>query len=635
MMVQSRYLDINLNDLLITTRTVQEEMYNQYLGGIGFNARWLFDLIPPGIDALGPENVLIISAGSLVGSNFPTASRTEASAKSPLSGRLGTSNSGMFFGYRLKASGYDGIILRGKAPHPVYILVENDRVEIKEASHLWGLDTFQVMDQIEEEYPGAQVALIGTAGENQVRYASLQNGRSDAWGRTGMGAVMGSKLLKAIVVKTTGRRAVIHDGATIKAINREASGAIKSSPFYGPFKKYGTMNASPVYSRFSALAAHNFTRGNLPEWKTEFDKKKVDELLVKHMACQACFIACGHLVEIKDGKYQGLKVKDMEITPIVTFGAQCGLNLEASIKASEICQRLGMDMVSTGSSVAMAIELYTEGLISVNDVGYQLSWGDEDAVFNLMEDIAQQKGFGKVLALGTREAGRIIGHPSYAMQVKGVEIPMIDPRGRWSTWSMGMLTNPRGGDHLRCRSIVENLRYNHHDAALMWEKFGMGEEEFSRLDMPDKLKQQTIDLTSDLVNIPLMSIWAEDLIQAYNSLGICIRPPVMNRVGPNLLTRAFNAMWGLEINESELMEAAERSFTLMKLFNIREGEKEEESRFPERFYQQVVSGQVLDPKQVERVLQAYYHGRGWDMQTGRPSREKLQQLGLECGEYLV
>ncbi len=623
-----KILEVNLTTGEVKDRELSPQFCQECLGGAGFNARIVYDEVPCGADPLGPENVLVFSVGTLVGSPFPTASRTEASAKSPITGLFGTSNSGMFFGLELKRCGYDGIVIKGRAGKPVYLLIEEDEVRILEASELWGRDAWETLDLLKSRHRDSQVALIGPAGENLVKFASIENGYYDAWARTGLGAVMGSKKLKAIVVK--GRK-IIKACETEKMfdIAQRARRLIESSPFFVPFKGYGSMNAAIPYGNFNALAAHNYTLGCLPDWTQEFGRSRVESFIRGNVACQACIIACGHWVEIKDGEYRGTRMKDMEVTPVVSFGSQVGLKLEAVVKACEIAQRMGMDMVSAAGVIAMAIELFQEGLLSREEVGYDIAFGDDKGVFRLMQDIAYRRGIGDVLAEGTKRAGRHFkGASDKAMQVKGLELPMIDPRGRWSTWTLGMLTNVRGGDHLRCRNPVENLRYNENRFEYEREKFGLGDRVYRELDMPAELKEQAIDMETDTVDIAVMSKWAEDLINLFNSVGVCIRPPVLHRIGPAILAEAYTAFTGLDMSGDELALAAERAWNLMKLFNLREGEKPEDSVFPRRFYEQKVKGKVLPEEKVRQVLRKYYGIRGWDPETGQPLPDKLRQLGI-------
>lgn len=622
-----KILEVDLSAHTIHSKQLEKELVQKYTGGIGFNARLLYDEIPAGADPLGKENRLIFSNGTLVGTPFPTASRTEASAKSPLTGLFGTSNSGAFFGTQLKSAGYEALLIKGAAEEPVYILIDDDQVEILDARHLWGKESWETVAILEEKHYGADVALIGPAGENLVRFASIENGRFDGWGRTGLGAVMGSKKLKAVVVK--GSQGVIPaDPMALLETVRKGQALIKSASSYMPFVEYGTMNATITYGKYHATSAHNFTLGTLPDWKEKAGRQIVDQYSNRHVACQSCIIACGHWVEIQEGKYAGLKMKDLEITPTTSFGATVGLQTEDIIKACELCQRYGVDMVSTSGVIAFAIELFKQGIIDENDVGFTLDFGDEIGAFRLLEDIVKRNGIGDILAEGVKRASEHFARADrYAIHVKGLEIPMIDPRGRWSTWTMGMLTNIRGGDHLRCRNPVENLRHNENEHEYMKERFGHRQSMYDRLDMPPEQKEKAIDLQNDTVDIAEMSKWAEDLINLFNSAGICIRPPVMEKVGPQVIAEACTACTGIEFTPAGLMENAERTWNLIKLFNLREGETIAESKFPRRFYEEAAGGQPLDEEKIQKVLEKYYEARGWDME-GRPDDNTLRRLRL-------
>ena len=625
-------LEVDLNNQAFHRTELTPEFCQDYLGGIGFNARIIYDAVPGGIDALSPDNVLVFGVGTMVGSTFPTASRTEVSAKSPMTGLFGTSNSGMFFGIQLKNAGFDALVVKGRTDKPVYLLIENGDVSIHDAGRLWGKDSWETLDILRKQYPGCEAALIGPAGEKLVRFACIENGYYDAWARTGLGAVMGSKNLKAVVVR--GNQGITPDNVEkFMELSWKARQLIESSPFFGPFKSYGSMNAAMPYGNFKALNAHNFSQGCLPDWKENFARPKVEELTFGHVACQSCIIACAHWVEIKEGKYKGLRMKDMEVTPTTSYGSGCGMSLEACVKAAEMSQRYGMDMVSTGGVIGMAIELFNRGIITTDDVGYELAFGDDDVILQLMDDIAHRRGLGQVLAEGALRAARQYedGEAS-AMHVKGLEIPMIDPRGRNSTWSFGILTNIRGGDHLRCRNPVENLRYNENKHEFQKERFGFDKKMYDALDMPDVLKSQAIDLENDTTDIAVMSRWAEDLINLFNSLGVCIRPPVEHRIGPTILAEAYTAFTGIKITPTELMQSAERCWNLIKLFNVREGEKPEDSKFPRRFYEQEVGGKKLNETQLQEVLRKYYIARGWDPLTGKPGGDKLQELRLNSAQ---
>ncbi|MEW6273813.1 MAG: aldehyde ferredoxin oxidoreductase family protein [Bacillota bacterium] len=631
-----KILDINLTTGEIKERPVEEDWPKRYLGGLGFNARILDREIPAGADPLGPENVLVFGVGVLVGTTVPTASRTEASALSPLTGLFGTANSGNFWGSELKFAGYDGLVIRGKASTPVYLWICDGRAEILPAEHLWGRDAWETVREIRRRYndEGIQIAAIGPAGENLVRFASIENGPADAWARTGLGAVMGSKKLKAVAVRGTGPVRVARKKEFLQAV-ADARRAIFSSPFYGPFSRFGTMLASLPYQEFGCLPGRNYRQGAIADWVETRSRKALPKYTNRGIACIACPIACAHWVEVNDGPYSGLRLKDMEVTPVIGFGAGCAIgSLPAVAKLTETCQRLGVDMVSAAAAVAFAMELFERGVLKEKELGFPLSWGDEKAALALLEMIAHRRGVGDILAEGTKRAARHFpGASPSTVEVKGLECFLIDPRARWSTWTLGYITNLRGGDHLRTRNPVENLRFNENPAPYLTEKFGFGEDMYERLDMPEHLKEEIFDPVTRDVNISKMSKWSEDLIAVYNALGMCIRPPVLHTVGPTLFSRLFSTLTGIEISPEEVMRAGERIWNLQKLFNLRHGEKPADSDYPPRFYEEPAgagpaAGRRLEREQVKRVLAEYYRARGWDAETGEPAPAKLAELGL-------
>ncbi|MQL50743.1 aldehyde ferredoxin oxidoreductase [Desulfofundulus thermobenzoicus] len=631
-----KILEIDLTTGRTKEWPVERQWAGEYLSGLGFNARFLFQEIGPGADPLGPENVLTFGVGVLVGTNVPTASRTEASALSPATGLFGTANSGNFWGSELKFAGFDGLVVRGKAPAPVYVWICDEKVSILPASHLWGRDAWETIRQIRRELGdrGIQVAAVGPAGENLVRFASIENGPFDAWARTGLGAVMGSKNLKAVAVRGRGPVRVARKKEFLAAVE-DTRQAILSSPFYGSFSRFGTMLATLPYQEFGALPGRNYRYGAIEGWEQTRSRKVMHKYTSRGVACIACPIACAHWVDVQDGPYAGLKLKDMEVTPVIGFGAGCDVNnLPAIALLTETCQRLGMDMVSAAAVVAFAMELYENGLLAERDMGFPLPWGDEGAIISLLEMIARRRGVGDILAEGVkRAAGHFPGARQYTAEVKGLECFLLDPRARWSTWTLGYITNVRGGDHLRTRNPVENLRYNDNPAPYFTEKFGFPDEMYDRLDMPEQLKREIFDPATKDVNIPRMSKWAEDLISVYNALGMCIRPPVLHTVGPTLFARLYSSLTGIDVTPEEIIRAGERIWNVQKLFNLRHGEGPADSDYPARFYDQPVAagpaaGRRLDRARVREVRREYYLARGWDKDTGVPGAEKLAELNL-------
>ncbi|MDP3386693.1 MAG: aldehyde ferredoxin oxidoreductase family protein [Eubacteriales bacterium] len=632
----SRFIEVDLNEQTIDILTIDERILKEYLGGAGLSAKFIYDRVPIGADPLGEENILCFSVGTFAGTGLPTACRVEASAKSPLTGLIGTSNSGNYWGAELVYAGYNGIIIRGRAKEPSYLSIINDQIGIIPAEKLWGLDSWDTMTLIRNELGDSdiQIASIGQAGENRVKYASIQNGPYDAWGRTGLGAVMGSKNLKAIAVRGTGSIRPKDEKTFLKEVESSLE-AIMASPFYDAFKEYGTMLATIPYYNFGALPGRNFQIGKPSGWMENRSRKVVKQYSNRGVACISCPIACAHWVEVKEGKYEGLSLKDMEVTPVIGFGAGCDINnIPAISKISEICQRFGLDMVSAASSIAFAMELFQRGLLKIEDIGFSLEWGDEDAVIKLLEKIAMREGIGAILAEGVKEASKqISGSEYYAMHVKGLEIPMIDPRGRWSTWSFGNLTNIRGGDHLRNRNPVENLRFNENRTPYKTEAFEFGQGMYDSFDMPEDVKENIFDKDIKQVDIAEMSKWSEDLISVYNSVGLCIRPPVLQSIGPSAIARLYSSFTGIEMTAEMIMKAGERIWNLQKLFNLREGEKPEDSLYPDRFFNEAQSDDVdnerkLDLIKVKEILDSYYETRGWKADSGIPTYDKLRELGL-------
>lgn len=632
-----KLLDINLTSGLMKERATMEFDPREYLSGVGFNARLLYREIPAGTDPLGPDNVLVFNAGVLAGTNVPTACRTEASALSPATGLFGTANSGNYWGSELKFAGYDGVIIRGKAPSPVYIYITNGQAVILPALGLWGKDAWDTIGELQKAHgdKDIQAAVIGQAGENLVHFASIENGPFDAWARTGLGAVMGSKNLKAIAVRGTGSVRVKDKGEFIRAVT-DTRKAITTSPFFGPFSKFGTMLVTLPYYDYGYLPGRNYQNGQPADWVETRSRKVLHKYSQRGIACISCPISCAHWVEVREGPYAGLKIKDMEVTPVIGFGAGCDINnLPAIAKLTEICQRYGMDMVSASSVLAFAMELYQRGLIEDKELGFSLPWGDEEAAFQLLNMVAHRRGLGNTLAEGTRRAAELIPNTKkYSMDIKGLECMLADPRGRWSTWTLGYITNVRGGDHLRTRNPVENLKHNENPVPYKTERFDFSEDMYDKLDMSEKLKKEIFDPINRDVNIPKMSKWSEDLISVYNSLGMCIRPPVLHTVGPTLLSRLYSSLTGINITTEEIMQAGERAWNLQKLFNIKHGEQPEDSDYPERFYEEPVSdgparGRKLDRAKVRQALTEYYAARGWDPETGTPTASKLRELGIE------
>ena len=608
-------------DLEKRTFALEEDdsLRKDYLGGLGINTKLLFDRVPTAADPLGPENVLIFGAGSLVGTMLPTACRSDVCAKSPLSGLFGSANAGGEWGAQLRFAGYDHLIFLGRATQPVYLLIDTAEMRLEPADEIWGKNVWEATDWLKDRHgKDFHVAAIGTAGEKLVRFASIQNDYFASWGRTGMGAVMGSKNLKAVVVR--GRNPIsVKDKKAFTQIRNEAFKRVKNDPSFGFIRRFGSMVVADPFNTLGALPGHNFTVGYMPDWeKTRGRKVFETQYKEKDVACFSCPIACVHWSRVKEeGPYQGYETRGLEVTFVMEFGAKLGLNKVPEIfKCVDLCNLHGMDVVSAAGAVAYLIDAYKNGAVSKDEIGLELDWGDFSSIYHLLEQIATRQGIGNVLAEGVRIAARELpGTESYAMHVNGVELPVRDPRAKMDVWSLGYLTNTRGGDSLRTRSPVEALLGKVLDHQT--EELGVDAEYIARLDMPEALKKEIFGDPPAGTNIPAMAVYSEDLITVINSVGFCIRPPVLRSLGPDFYARALNAAYGDNFDENSVLAAAKRIWDLQHAFNRREGESISSYQFPARFYKEPLPGKDKShlPLSREKVLdniREYMKIRKWE-----------------------
>ncbi|MEM1546550.1 MAG: aldehyde ferredoxin oxidoreductase family protein [Candidatus Methanomethylicia archaeon] len=616
------------------------EWCKDYIGGLGFNTKILWDLLSPNIDPLSPENIIVFSPGVFVGTSIPTASRCEASAKSPITERFGTSNSGLFWGFMLKASGIDILIVSGKAEKLSYISIIDGDIKICNADHLKGLNCWDTTDFLRRDYGDVEVASIGPAGENMVRFASIENNYYDAWGRCGLGAVLGSKNVKAIIVRGDNPIKIAnmkeYEEACIEAYSR-----ITSYPLFNLWRTYGTLVASDAYSSQGILPVKNFQYGTIEGWENCL-RENLHKYKKKGISCITCPIACAHWVTAPEGKFKGLTLKDLEVTWVFEFGAKLGItSFDKIMKCTEIASKLGLDCCSSASVIAWAFECFEKGILSENDTkGLKLNWGDEEAVLKLLEDIAYRRGIGNMLAEGVRKASQILGRGSekYALHIKGLEIPFRDPRGRWGVWCFGYLTNTRGGDHLRVRAPVELFKLPQPKDEYWLEACGVKKEVIDELDMLEEFKSKVFINNGEYIHIPTMTIWSENLISIYNSVGLCIRPPVLGTIGPIMISKLYRATTGINTLPEEIITVADRIINMQKKMNIAMGETRNEYRYPDRFYNEAIpdgpnKGKKLNRKVIDEMVSEYFKLRGWDPETGKPKEEKLKELKIEQSKF--
>ncbi|MFC1901865.1 aldehyde ferredoxin oxidoreductase family protein [Chloroflexota bacterium] len=628
-----KILDVDLSSGKITKRDIDPEFARKFIGGMGFSCKFLYDEAGIDVDPLSPENVVIFAAGPLTGTGAPCGSRTEITTKSPLTGIIGSGNTGGLWGTRLRHTGFDTILVRGRAEKPVYIWIDNDRVEIREAGHLWGKDTQLTSAILRKELESSplsriSVLTIGPAGENLVRYASVLNDYHHSASRCGTGAVMGAKRLKAIAVRGTGTVKIGRPQEFRKAIMEARERLLAND-------KAWKMPGAPTDPRTAtvergALPGKNFQTGTLPQWLETRGSDSAYEYFTKtESVCYACPVPCFNLVEVREGKYAGLKV-NRGLMPGVVFdwGAKCAIdNLPAIWKCKELCESFGMDYASAAGCISFAMELFQRGILSKNDTdGLELNWGNEDAVIEMLHRIAFRKGFGDILAEGSLRAAKIIGKGTeqYVMATKGMEMMSSDPRTGTRGWVFGDLTNPRGGDNVKNTHFSAD-KYNHN----WWvDKIDMFEDTKRKIyNMPSQ------ELSNTWEGKALMCKWFEDLYSVLNALGLCFYTSARHALGPTHLSRLYSACTGWDTTPEDIMRSGEKVFTLLKVYNVRQGLTRKDDTWPSRFFTEPLpegpsKGTVLSKNTIERLLDEYYELRGWDIKTGLPTKEKLIELGL-------
>ena len=607
--------EVNLTSSKITFTDYSTEMAETCLGGLGFNSWYLYRHAPAD-SALDAESVLVISCGLLTGSAAPASSRIQISARSPLSGLMGSSNVGGFFGVRLRACGIRSIIIRGRSPRPVYLKVTPDRIEILDATGLWGLDTHETEDLLTAGMEGEKSALmtIGRAGENRVRYACVMFGSDHAAGRTGMGAVMGAKHLKAILVQSPRPRQKI-DPET-KNLVKEYIHKVKASVSrYRDYSTWGSSGDILELHQMGLLGTQNYRKMQFDGAK-DIDGRNLAKYVTRKTSCHRCPVHCKAEVQIPNGKYGDFKGGRPEYETVIDLGALCGLSdPEALLYLSNLCNKLGLDSISTGSVIAFAMDLYDRDILSHEDTdGLDLTWGNAEAMEALMIRIAEREGIGDVLARGVRRAAEIIGRGAekYAYHVKGVEIYGGDPRGMMGT-ALSYAVSLRGGDFTSVYPVPE-FRYSPEQA----------EQEFGTREAVD---YQATGGKGALVKKCLL------VSAVIDSLGIC-KVPALTIIGDFDLEKEAaltRALTGLDINAEQLFKIGERLVNLQKLINLKLGATAADDTLPEKFLNEPIANGPARGQRVrdlKAMISEFYRCMGWD-EDGVPTKAKLKELGIQ------
>ena len=598
---------IDLSSGKIEAKEISEDYLLGFIGGTGLAARLVFDLVDPKVDPLSPKNVLVFMTGALTGTMMITSARMTVAAKSPLTRGWGEAHAGGFWGVELKKAGYDGVIIIGKAERPTYIYIHDEDIELKDASKLWGLDTYEADLELKKVLgDNVKTAVIGPAGEKLVSLAGIIfDARPDGprvAGRTGMGAVMGSKNLKAIAVKGSGKVEVA-DPVRLREYLRRIIPSIMSFPTTQLYATYGTAaEVAPLYS-YGDLPIKNFSLGVWDGVKN-LEADAVAKSIVKgHRACFNCPIGCWRYIECE---VDGEKVvgRAIEYESLGALGSLLMIDDPAKVaKLHQLCNKLGIDVISAGVTIAWLIEAYEKGLIDKERLdGLELKWGDHRIVEKLLRLMAEKKGIGELLAKGVREASKDVkGSETFAMHSKGLEIPMHDPRA-FKGMGLQYATSNRGACHLY--GFVLRIEQG---------------ERVTDLGIHERVHRFDVKGKGRIVAI--MQDWSEVI----ESMGIC----KFLQVTPGHVASIYSLAVGRKFTAKDLHAKGTIIFNLKRIFNLACGMSKEDDSLPDRLLKEPLSeggaaGQIVE---LDRMLKEYYEYRGWN-EEGYPRRETLEKLGL-------
>ncbi len=623
--LNGRVLHVDLTTGAIEVEQPPESFYRTYLGGSAMGLYYILRGMKPGTDGLDPDNILTVMDSVLTGAPIAGQSRVTISARSPLTDGIGDSQAGGFFPAELRFAGFTGIVIRGRSPEPVYLWIHDGEAELRPAGHLWGTLTSEAEDLLKAELGDdkIEVAAIGPAGEKLVRLAAIMNMGNRANGRTGMGAVMGSKHLKAIVVRGTSRKVPLADPKSLNRLARWGAAQIPNNEDMAGLRLDGTAGVLEFQHAIGSLPTFNYDAGQFEQFEAISGQTMTATILDDRDTCYACAVRCKRVVK---AEWQGRAVEPRfggpEYETLATFGSYCGVDdLPAISLANKICNEHGLDTIGTGATVAWAMDCFEHGLLSEAEIGFPAPFGDTSAMVRLAEMIATRQGIGDILANGSRHAADLLGRGhDLLITVKGAEAPAHMPQAKRSL-AVVYAVNPFGADH----------QSSEHDPMIEEGASDLYMERLALLGFAEV--QAPLSLGPDKVRFAYRT---QVFYSFLDTASLCqfVWGPAWTLYGPRETVDFVRAVTGWEdFDIAELMEVGERRLNMLRAFNAREGIGRREDRLPVKMFRPLTgagptAGIALDPAEVEAALDEYYRIAGWDGRTGDPTPDTLERLGL-------
>lgn len=619
-----RILHVDLTRKTLTVENPEPGFYRKYVGGSAMGLYYLLRDLPSGVDALGPENVLTLMLSPLTGAPISGQSRMTANAKSPLTHGIADSQTGGFFPAEMKAAGFDGVVIRGSAERPVYLYLHDGECELRDAGHLWGKTTSEVDDLVRQELGDehVEVAQCGIAGERLSRLAAIINMANRANGRTGLGAVMGSKNLKAVVVRGKGQKIEVAHPDRLRALARQGAGDVKDNPDVNGLALYGTAGVVMPQNAMGTLPTRNYNEGTFEGAEPLSGEVMAETILTERDTCYACAVRCKRVVETEFLKHKVVpRYGGAEYETLACFGSYCGIDdLNAVSLANQLCNEYGLDTIGTGATISWAMECMEEGLLTEEEVGLPLRYGNAEAMVKMTEMIAKGEGFGRILAEGSERASRRLERgEEFLTTVKGAEAPAHMPQAKRS---LGLIyaVNAFGADH----------QSSEHDPMVEAGATDLYMERLALLGVHEKLEDRSLGRGK------VEFAYATQKMYAFlDSADLCqfVYGPAWTLYGPAETVEVVSAITGWDdFSIDEMQMIGERRLAMLRLFNQREGLNRKDDRLPRKFYKALrgsgpTAGIALDEAEIEAAVDLYYELAGFDS-DGRVTHERLEALGL-------